>query len=117
MAEGNELRKIVPALVRFRQKRHMGGALAADEVLLVRHRLRGEVDLATEDRFHARLLAALEKLDGSVEVSVVRHRHRGHAEFRSTFGKILGADHAVEKREFGVQVEVDEGVGHRLPGR
>ncbi len=113
VALGNEFRQVVPALVGFRQQRHVGGALAADQVLLVRHQLRREVDLAAENRFHAVFLAVLEKFDGPVEVAVVGHRHRRHAEFRRAFGQILGADHAVEQGKLSVDVEVDEGIGHR----
>ena len=78
MALGYELREIVPALVRFREQRHVGGALAADQILLVLHRLRCEVDFAAEDRFDSRLPAILVKLDRTEQVAVIGDHHRRH---------------------------------------
>ena len=79
IALGDEFAEIVPALVVFGEQRHVGGALAAGELLLVLHFPRGEVDLAAEDRLHPGLVALLVELDRAVEVAVVGHRHRGHA--------------------------------------
>ena len=110
---GDEFAEIVPAFVVFGQQRHVRGALAAGELLFVLHLPRGEVDLAAEDRFHPGLVAFLIEFDRAVEVAVVGHRHGRHSEFLGALGEILDADHAVEQGEFSVQVEVDEGIGHR----
>ena len=112
VALGDELGEVVPALGVLGQQREVGGALAAGQFLFIRHGERREVDLAAEDRLHALFFAVLVKFDGSVEVSMVGHRHRRHAQLRRPLGQILGADHAVEQGEFGVDVEVDEGIGH-----
>ncbi len=52
VAFGDELGEVVPALVGLGEQGHVGGALAADDILLVLHGLRREVDFAAEDRFH-----------------------------------------------------------------
>ena len=99
---GNELAQIAPALVGLCQERHVSRTLATDKFLSVLHFSGREVDLAAEDRLHPGLVAVLIELDRAVEVAVVGHRHRWHAEFLGALGKILGADHAIEKGEFGV---------------
>ena len=107
---GNEFAEVVPALVVFREQRHVRGALAAGELLLVLHLPRREVDFAAKDRFHPGLEALLVEFDRAVEVAVVGHRHRWHPQFLGPFGEILDADHAVEQGKFAVKVEVDEGI-------
>ena len=113
VAERDELLQVAPAFVGLGQQRHVAGPLAAGDVLLVLQIAGGEVDLAAEDRLHPGLLAGLVELDGAEQVAVVGHRHRRHPELLRLGGDLLGAGHPVEERVFGVQVEVDEGVGHR----
>jgi hypothetical protein len=47
---------------------------------------------------------------------VVGHGDGGHAEFLGFRGHLLGARHAIEEGVFGVEVEVDEGIGHGRRG-
>ena len=116
VAERDELLQVAPALVGLGQQRHVAGPLAAGDVLLVLQAAGGEVDLAAEDRLHPRLLAGLVELDRAEQVAVVGHRHRRHPELLRLGRDLLGPGHPVEERVFGVQVEVDEGVGHRAGG-
>ena len=112
MATGHEFAQVVPTLVGFGQQGHVGGVLATDDLAFVIQRRGGEVDLAAKDGLDLLFQAVLVKLDGTVEVAVVGHGHGGHAQLRGPFGQIPGADHAVKQRKFGVQVKVDEGIGH-----
>ena len=90
----------------------MGGGLAVWDLLFLCDGLRGEVNFTAEDGFHSGFLAGLVKFDSAEKIAVVGHRDGGHAELRGALGELIGADHTVKKREFRVQVEVDEGFGH-----
>jgi hypothetical protein len=112
---GHQLLQVGPALFGLGQQGQVGGAPATGDLLLVRHVAGGEVDFAAEDRLHALRRAGLEEFHRPEEVAVIGHRDRRHPQLPGPPGELLAAVHAVEQRVFGMDVEVDEGVGHRVP--
>jgi len=70
------------------------------------------VELAAKDGFDSLGLGGVEEMDGAVDVAVVGHGDRGLAKFGDAVDEFLDVAGAVEKRVFGVQMEVRE-FGHR----
>ncbi len=71
-----------------------------------------EVDLAAEDRLHARVARLLVELDGAEEIAVVGHRDSRHAERLGAREERLVLDRTVEERELRVEMQVGEGSRH-----
>ena len=95
VADGGEFGEVMPALVGLGEEGEVGGGLAVWDLFFLRDGLRGEVDLAAEDGFHAGFLAGLVELDGSKKIAVIGHGDGGHAELGSALGQLLGTNHAV----------------------
>lgn len=110
IALGDEFTEILPALVVFGEQGHVGGPFAAHDLAFVLHGPGCEVNFTAENRFYPGFVAILVKFDGPIEIAMIGHGHGGHSEFFGAFGEILGADHAVQKGKFGMQVKVDEGI-------
>ena len=74
--------------------------------------LMGHVGLGADDRLDPLLLALLVELEGAVHVAVIGHRDRRLAVGDRLGHHLVEARGPVEHREFGVDVEVYERVGH-----
>ena len=72
-------------------------------------RCRGQVDLTAEDGFDSGGHRVLVKLHRSVEVAMVRDRHRRHAKFRGTGNQCLGPHRGIQCGILGVNMEMDKG--------
>jgi hypothetical protein len=95
----------------------VGGAFAARNLVFVHHRAWCEIGFAAEDALHLGLLGGHVEVDGSVQISMVRHGHGGHFQLLHTLHERVDAHGSVEERVFGVQVEMDEGIGHSAGNR
>ena len=86
------------------------------EVCLLTGRARGfvlataarDVSLAANDRLHAAILHRVVKRDGAVDVAVIRHGTRRHAQLFHTFGKRFDLNSAVKKTVISMKMEVYE---------
>ena len=82
--------------------------------LTVEARATGEVGLAADDRLHAVRAGLLVELDGPEEVAMIGLGDRRHVRRFSAFEERVVLDRAVEERVLGVEVEMNEGLRHRL---
>src|SRR5262249_2945401 len=77
--------------------------------------LLADIQLAADDRLHARRFRGIHEMHGAEYVAVIGHRDRRHAEFLHPVHKLLDVASAVEHRVVGMQVQMDElGHGYRL---
>jgi hypothetical protein len=76
---------------------------------LVHPRSVRHVHLAADDRLDAGRLHRVVELDRAEHVAVVGDRAGGHAELGNSLREVFRASSAVEKRIFGVEMEMDEG--------
>ena len=90
------------------------GAFKVEIVFPVRHRARGDVDLAADDRLDPRLFASLIEVDRAVHNAVVRDRDRSLTRPARGGGDLRNAARAVEQAELAVEMEMDKiGVSRR----
>jgi len=94
----------------LRQESEMVGGIA-----LVRRpvfdRARRHVSLATDDRLYPRVGRRLVKLNRAMQIPVIGDRDRGHLEVLRLFHQLLHSHRAVEEGVFGVEMQVNEGIG------
>ena len=76
-------------------------------------RAAGDVGLATDNRLDPAPWRFLIKFDRPVKIAVVGNRHRRHLIF-TPFSSAPAPDRPVEKRIFGVEMEVNEGIAGHL---
>jgi hypothetical protein len=121
-----EPEKVVHALGRLGPHRHVGvgattrdvvaallGAVTlapADPPALLAGRARCQVGLDADDRLDAVLPCLRVEVVGAVQVAVVGHRDRGHAEIGDSREEPVEERGAVQHRVLGVDVEVNEPV-------
>ncbi len=67
-----------------------------------------DIHLAAEDRLHAALLGMVVEDDRRKHVAVLGHRQRRHLEPGSLVEQLIDAARAVEQRELGVTMKVNE---------
>ncbi len=103
VAEARELDQVRVARVVCGEQREVRVALLLDVAIL------GDVDLAADDRLHARSLRLLEELDRARHRAVIGQRDRRHLELGGPLDEIRDPAGPVEDRVLGVDVEVDEG--------
>ena len=115
MRDGDHLHKVAVAGFVLRQQGEMigGVALVRGPVL---HLTRGHVSLASDDRFQPSFRRFLVKFDRAMEIAVVGNRDRRHPKFLRLFHQLLHPHRAIEEGVFGVEMEVNEGIG-RHPHR
>ena len=75
---------------------------------LVEAAARRDVDLAAEDRLQAAVLRVVVEDDRREHVAVLGHGERRHLQLDRFVEQLVDAAGAVEQRELGVQVEMDE---------
>ncbi len=81
--------------------------------LLLRLAIVGDVDLAADDGLHAVLARLPRELDRPGERAVVGERHGRHLESRRLGRQLRDPARPVENRILGVDMQMDEGGGHR----
>jgi len=75
-----------------------------------------DIPFHTDDRFDARRLHLLVKIDGAEHIAMVGHRDRGHAEFFDTLDQIGDLVGSVKQGVFCMQMQVGEGLyAHGVP--
>ncbi len=109
--DGDELHEVSVALVVLRQQGEVIGRFALRGRRFLGVRIRGHVHFATDDRVDARALRLLVKFDRAEEVAVVRDGQRRHPVFLRFFHRLRDPHRAVERRVFGMAVEMDKRVG------
>ena len=100
--------QIGPPLVRLGQHGQVEGRILARRGLLLVHRTRRDIKLASEDRLDPRLLRLLVKLDRTVKHPVIGHPHRPHAGLRDFAHQVRRTHRAVEHGVLGVQMKMHE---------
>ena len=107
VAGRDELDEVVEALVGLGEQHEVVGGLArrARSIRAIAGR---DVDLAAEDRLDAALPRFVVERDGREHVAVLGDRHRRHLQLGGPVEQLADPARAVEQRELGVQVEVDE---------
>ncbi len=114
-AEADELDDVLVADVGLRQEHDV----AADGRLLVPAMAVDEGQLGPEDGLHVGALTRFVELDGAVHVGAVGQGDRGHVHLLACFHQLADADRAIEHRELGVHVQMNEALvrsllrGHR----
>ena len=103
IAERGELDEVRVALVRLREQREVRVALRLGAAVV------RDVDLAPDDRLHARLARLAVELDRSCERAVIGERDRRHLEPCCLVHERRDPARAVEDRVLRVDVEMDEG--------
>ena len=73
--------------------------------------VRGDIGFDAENGLDARGRCRRVKLDGRVEIAVVRDGDGVHAQFLDAFHQLWNGVAAIQQRVFGMQVEVGEAVG------
>ena len=112
VAGRHELDQVVPAFFRFGQQHQVVVILADGPAPIVTAAWR-HIDLAAQDRVDAPLPRVIVERDRREHVAVLGDGNPGHAVALHLLEQLVDAAGAVEQRELGVQVEVNE-VGHRL---
>ena len=111
MRFAHELHDVVIARIVLRQQNHMMKLLLA---LLLQGRIRGEVDLAAEDRFHPRarfrlhLVARIRKLRHARHNAMVGNGHRRHTQIGCALHHVVDLGGTVEQRVFRMVMKVDK---------
>jgi hypothetical protein len=67
-----------------------------------------DVDLAAKDRFQSSLAGVVVEDDRGEHVAVLSHRERRHFQLHRLVEQLVYAAGAVEQREFGVKMEMNE---------
>ena len=110
VARGDELDQVVPALAGFGEQHEMVVGLGRGAALLEpaagRH-----VHLAPENRLHTACARVVVEHDRREHVAVLRHGHGRHLQLPDLIQQLIDPARAIEQRELGVQVKVDE-FGH-----
>ena len=107
VARRHQLDQVVVALVGLGQQHQVVGGLARRAAL--RPPVPGrDVDLAAEDRIDPALARLVVEHDRREHVAVLGDRRRRHLQLDALVEQLLDPAGAVEQREFGVQVEMDE---------
>ena len=107
---GVHLARVVGVRGRGRARSAEGGPLALVPAA------RGQVALHADDRLDPVRLGLAPELVGAEDVAVVGHGQRRHAHPRGLGEQVVQPGRAVEHRELGVRVQVDEAVGAGGPG-
>ena len=110
MRGGDQLHQISVAGLVLRQQGEMIGGIALVRRAVL-HLARRHVRLATDDRFDPGFLGFLVKVDRAVEIAVVRNRDGRHAQRLRFFHQLFHPHRPIEEGVFGVEMEVDEGIG------
>ena len=90
----------------------MGGPFPPRNLLLVFQRFRREINLTPENRLHIVFARRFIKLDRAVQISVVRHGQRRHAQLRCARGNVLALHRPVQRRVLGVQMQMNKRLSH-----
>src|SRR5438105_13509225 len=69
---------------------------------------RRNVDLASKNWLNTAPARLVMKRDGGKQIAVLGHRNRRHLQLRRAIEQLADAARAVQQRELGVQMEVDE---------
>ena len=72
----------------------------------------GDIGLDAQEWLDTLLLAGARKLDDAVHGPVIGQRQGRLPHFGGAFGQPGGLTHAIEQGVFGVNVEMDEWIGH-----
>ena len=106
VAGRHQLDQVLVALVGLGEQ-HQVVRLGLRPALLEAASLR-DVDLAAEDRLEPALARVIVKDHRREHVAVLGHRERRHLQLHRLVEQLVDAAGAVEQRELGVQMEVDE---------
>jgi len=91
----------------------MPGIFAAAGRILVGPPTGSDVHLAADDGLYSVAIGLLIEVNGSEDIAVIRHGHRGHLIFLCPLQQILDADCTVQEAVLSMDVQVDErGVLH-----
>ena len=74
----------------------------------VEHRTGCDIDLTANDRLHSRFACSLIKWHSRMQVAMIRHCDRWHAEGGGLFHQLTDAHRGVEKRKFGMAVQMNK---------
>ncbi len=107
----DELDEVVEPFVRLGQEHQMVGRLAGDPRPLLAP-ARRHVHLTPENGIDAALPGLVVEGDRGEHVAVLGHGHGRHLQFGGAIEHLADAARAVEQREFGMQVQVNE-LSHR----
>jgi hypothetical protein len=113
LAGGDQLDEILVALVGLREQHQVIG-LGLRAALLEAASLR-HVDLAAEDRLESALTGMVVEHDRREHVAVLGHRQRRHLQLDRFVQELVDAAGAVEQRELGMKVKVDEVLHFSIP--
>ena len=67
-----------------------------------------DVELATDDRLHARVLGRIDEMDGAENVAMIGHGDGRHVQIFDASARLLDLASAVEHGEISVQMEMYE---------
>src|SRR5688572_25615105 len=82
--------------------------------LLLKSAAGRNINFATDDRFDSFLPGGFEKIDGTIQHTVIGDRQRGETQIASLVHQPIEAAGAVEQRILGVQMKMNEvSVRHR----
>ena len=107
VAGRDQLDQVLEALLVLGEQHEVVGGLAGRAALVAAIAGR-DVDLAAEDRLDAALARRVVKDDRREHVAVLGDGERRHLELLRLIEQLVDAAGAVEQRELGVQVKVDE---------
>jgi len=114
VAGRDELDEVVKAFVAFGEQHEVIRRFAGLPAAIVPAAGR-DIHFATQDRFDAAFLRFVVKRHGREHVAVFGHRDRRHLQFGHPIEQLADAARAVEQRELGVEVKVDE-IVHWMTG-
>ena len=110
---GDDLHQVAIALVVLGQHDEMVVAVALGRRAMIF--LLADVELATQDRLHARFLGGVHERYRAEDVAVIGHGDRRHLQLLDAIDETLDLARAVEHGEIGMQVKMDEfRLGHLL---
>ena len=109
IALGDQFSQISVADVVFSQQHQVvGGVRQPPGGLAQVPAFYGDVDLGTNDRFYADLLASPVVLNGTKETAVIGDCQGGHSLFGRPFGHLFDVASPIEQAVFAVTVEMDK---------
>ena len=112
---GDDLHQVAITLVVLGQHDQMVVAVAFGRGAMVF--LLADVELAAQDRLHARFFGGIDELDRAEDVAVVGHGDRGHVEFFDALDQAFDVASAIEHGVVGMQMKMNElGLGHQELG-
>ena len=86
----------------------MVGGILGRRSVAVEHRAGRDIDLAANDWLHSGLACSLIKWHGCMQIAVICHRHRRHAESGRFFHQLSDAHRGVEEGEFRMAVQMNK---------